>query len=63
LQIKSTNTVIYCTCSIFKEENENLVRNALSENDEYILEKESYLGTDDHKEGDYLYYAVLKRPL
>ena len=63
LGMKIANTVIYCTCSIFKEENENLVRNALSENDEYRLEKESYLGTDDHKEGDYLYYAVLKRPL
>ncbi|MEC8692599.1 MAG: hypothetical protein VXX46_02385, partial [Bacteroidota bacterium] len=44
LGIKLTNTCIYCTCSIFKEENENLVRNALSENDEYVLEKESYVG-------------------
>ena len=63
LAMKSAKTVIYSTCSIFKEENEELVRNALISNRDYVLEKESYLGTDPHVQGDYLYYAVLKRPL
>lgn len=63
LAMKSAKNVIYCTCSIFKEENEELVRSALIGNSEYVLDKETYLGTDPHDEGDYLYYAVLKRPL
>jgi 16S rRNA (cytosine967-C5)-methyltransferase len=63
LGLKIAHTVIYCTCSIFKEENEELVRSALIKNEEYDLEKESYIGTDQVKHGDCLYYAVLKRPL
>jgi 16S rRNA C967 or C1407 C5-methylase (RsmB/RsmF family) len=63
LGIKTANTIIYCTCSVFKEENEDLVRSVLIENKEYVIAKESYLGTDQNTEGDYLYYAVLQRPL
>ena len=62
--IGSTKYIIYCTCSIFKGENEEVISEFLKENSQFHCESMMYHGEIDDTEnvrGDYLFSALLKR--
>ena len=63
MEYPTVETIVYCTCSVFANENEDVVRSALNDYPEYTLKKESYFGGPDQDDGDYLYCAILHRPL
>lgn len=58
--IKNEAYIFYITCSVFREENEEIVAQFLAENEEYdMLAQELIWGLED--EADALFYTVLKK--
>jgi len=62
-KLKSVHTILYCTCSIFSEENEQVVESFLSERTDYECLEQHYHGEirNSDKRGDYLFSARLER--
>lgn len=63
VKINSVRTIVYCTCSIFSEENENLIESFLREFDQYECLEQHYHGEikNSGKRGDFLFSARLER--
>jgi len=62
--IDSAEYIIYCTCSIFKGENEEVISEFLSENQQFSCQNMMYHGhirENENVRGDYLFSALLKR--
>lgn len=59
---ETIHTILYCTCSLFSEENENQIARFINENPDFRIIESGYKGeTSIEVRGDYLYSAVLKR--
>ena len=55
-------TIIYCTCSLFKDENENQIAEFLLNNPAFECIEQRYFGeVGTIQKGDYLYAALLQR--
>ncbi len=62
-KINSIQTIVYCTCSIFSEENEKVIETFLGEFTQYECLEQHYHGEVKNleKRGDYLFSARLER--
>lgn len=58
--VKITGTLVYATCSIFKEENEDVVLEFLSHHPEFILERQQIVSSPD-EDSDFMFVAVMRR--
>jgi 16S rRNA (cytosine967-C5)-methyltransferase len=55
-------TIIYCTCSLFRSENEDLIESFLSNHPEFECIRYDYFGeVENIQQGDFLFAALLQR--
>jgi 16S rRNA (cytosine967-C5)-methyltransferase len=59
---KHINTILYCTCSLFRAENEDQMERFLEAHSDFRIIESGYAGDTSLKvRGDYLFSAILKR--
>jgi 16S rRNA C967 or C1407 C5-methylase (RsmB/RsmF family) len=59
---KHINTILYCTCSLFRAENEVQMERFLEAHSDFRIIESGYAGDTSLKvRGDYLFSAILKR--
>ncbi|MBV6493513.1 MAG: Ribosomal RNA small subunit methyltransferase B [Turneriella sp.] len=58
--LKKNGKLVYATCSVFKEENENTVQSFLEEHPNFFLEKSQLVGAPLY-DSDTMFYAILQR--
>ena len=62
-QVQSVKYIIYCTCSLFSEENESIIEDFLANNSNFKCSESQYHGElqEFEQRGDYLFSALLER--